>query len=414
MNIKIYFVKYTLLTLVLFTTIQASIAQTVKSSAPRQEKLLNGLKLLMWSEPSAEKVTVKLRVHSGAAFDTLNKEGTMAMLADALFPNESAREFFREDLGGSLDVTSNYDYIQINATGNAAQILTILETLANAITKPQIDKEITDRVRAARLERIKELEKNPAYVADRAVAKRLFGNYPYGRSADGTAESLAKTDFADLLLAKQRFLTADNATLAVSGSVKPDYVFKAVRQLFGGWEKADKRVPATFAQPDAPVEVTAKVAVNNLEKEFARFAFKGVARNDKDYFPSIILTRIWNSRLNKFPNGFVRNEPHLLRGMIVWGVSFDDEKTKTENSQIKNPKEVTAEEFTKAKNDLLSEINQKNMIDWWLDVDTFKLTSVKDEMQRITGLTIEEVNQFAAKSQKEPSVTIFFEQSKQN
>jgi len=100
--------------------------------------------------------------------------------------------------------------------------------------------------------------------------------------------------------------------------------------------------------------------------------------------------------------------------MIVWGISFNDEKIKTENSRNKNLKEVTAEEFTKAKNDLLSEINQKSVVDWWLDIDTFKLASVKDEMQRINGLTIEEINQFAAKSQKEPYVTVFFEQSKQN
>ncbi len=174
MDTKNYFVKFTLSALILLTTASFALAQ--KSAAPRQEKLLNGLKLLVWNEPAADKATVKLRIHSGAAFDTLNKEGTMAMLADVLFPNETVKEFFREDLGGSLSVDSNYDYIQINATGDSNQILAILETLAAAVTKPQIDKETTATIRAARLERIKELEKNPAYIADQAVAKRLFGN----------------------------------------------------------------------------------------------------------------------------------------------------------------------------------------------------------------------------------------------
>ncbi|MCY7376801.1 MAG: insulinase family protein [Pyrinomonadaceae bacterium] len=416
MNTRNYLNKSALAALILFAAASFSpfsFAQTAKSSAPRQEKLLNNLKLLMWQDAGTDKVTVKLRVHSGAAFDTLNKEGTMAMLADALFPNESVKEFFRDDLGGSLEVSSNYDYLQIRATGNADQVLTILETVAAAITKPTLDKETTAKVKTARLERIKELEKNPSYIADLAVAKRLFGNYPYGRSAEGTTESLTKIDFADLILAKQRFLTADNATLAVSGNIKYDYVFKAVRQLFGGWEKADKKVPATFAQPNALNEEIAKVYINNLDQEFARNAFNGVARSDKDYFPSVISTKIWNARLNKFPDGFVRNEPHLLRGMIVWGLSFNDEpSSKTINDKNKNLKEVTAEEFAKAKTDLLSEMNQKNTVDWWLDVDTFKLVSVKDEMQQIASLTIGEVNQYAAKLQKAPNVTIFFE--KQN
>jgi predicted Zn-dependent peptidase len=212
MNYTNNFKKFTILVLFLFQLASASSAQTAKFSEPRQERLLNNLKLLVWNEPKAEKVTVKLRIHSGSAFDPLGKEGVMALLGDALFPNESQREFFTEDLGGSLEVTSNFDYIQINATGNSDQFLTILETLATAVTNPQINKEITAKVVSARLEKVKELEKSPSYTADQAVAKRLFGDFPYGRAQMGTSESLAKIDFADLLFARQRFLTADNAS----------------------------------------------------------------------------------------------------------------------------------------------------------------------------------------------------------
>src|SRR5918993_1313917 len=116
-NIK----KFTILILFLFQLASICSAQTAKFSEPRQEKLLNGMRLLVWNEPNADKVTVKLRIHSGSAFDQLGKEGVMALLADALFPNESQKEFFAEDLGGSLEVASNFDYIQINATGNSDQ-----------------------------------------------------------------------------------------------------------------------------------------------------------------------------------------------------------------------------------------------------------------------------------------------------
>lgn len=404
-----YFQRIPLFILITVAAVSFAFAQTAKSVAPRQEKLLNGLKLLVWSDPSAAKATVKLRVHSGAAFDTQTREGTMALLGEVLFPNASVNEFFSEELGGSLNVESNYDYIQITATGNADKILTILETVATAVTKPTIDKETVGKVRSARLEKIKELEKNPTYAADLAVARRLFGAYPYGRSAEGTAESLTKIDFADVLLAKQRFLTADNATVAISGNIKSDYVFKAVRQLFGGWEKADKKVPATFAQPNAPAPEIARVAVGDLEKSFVRRAAVGVARNSRDYLSAMVLAKVWNARLNQLPNGFARSESRLLRGMLVWGTSFDDEKTATGNDLFKSPKEISADEFGKAKNDLQSELNRKNTEERWLDVDTFKLASVKDETQRLNDLTVAEVNQFAAKLQPEPFVTILFE-----
>ena len=86
--------KFTISVLVLFQFALICSAQTPKIAEPRQEKLLNGLKLLIWNAPDAEKVTIKLRIHSGSAFDPQGNEGVMALLGDALFPNEAQREFF--------------------------------------------------------------------------------------------------------------------------------------------------------------------------------------------------------------------------------------------------------------------------------------------------------------------------------
>jgi len=97
-------------TLVLFQ-IAVQFINAQAGTRPKQEKLLNGLKVLMWSDPKADKVRVTLRIHSGSAFDPQGKEGVMKMLSDDLFPNEATREFFVEDLGGSLDVQTTYDYI---------------------------------------------------------------------------------------------------------------------------------------------------------------------------------------------------------------------------------------------------------------------------------------------------------------
>ncbi|MDQ3711064.1 MAG: insulinase family protein [Acidobacteriota bacterium] len=380
---------------------------------------MNNLKLLTWTEPTAEKVSVKLRIHSGAAFDLQNKEGTMALLADILFPNEAAKEFFREDLGGSLDVMSNYDYIQINATGRADQILVILETLANAVTKPLIDKETTAKVRAARIEKVKELEKNPSHVADQAVAKRLFGSFPYGRSADGTTESLAKIDFADLLLAKQRFLTADNATLAVSGRVKSDFVFKAVRQLFGGWEKSDKKIPATFALPNAVATNSFLMPTENENVSELRLAFRGLARNDKDFAASEILTKVLNNRvqLKEGNKAMVYQIAHLLPSFVVLKVSdwnIGTLKIEGENAALPQnffetignllKAEIKPDEFEKAKSEIVAERNKINSADLWLDLDTFKLVSVKDEMQTPSNVTIADVQKVVERWKKESVV----------
>lgn len=428
MRIKKYFKKITVLSLFLFQIAAFSFAQTANPpAAPREEKLLNGMKLLVWADPKVEKASVKLRIHSGSAFDPQAREGVMALLGDILFPNETSKEYFTEDLGGSLEITGNYDYIQINATGDNDKILEILEALAQAVTRPQIDKETTAKIKLARLEKIKALEKNPAYIADRNVIKRLYGNYPYGRPQSGTTETLSKIDFADILLAKQKFLTADNATLAVSGNVKFDLIFRAVRRYFGGWEKSDKKVPATFTQPDAPDSKGFLTRTDIENASELRYAFRSLARNDKNFAASQILTRILQNRLksqseqggfNRAQIGIVQHETRLLPGFVIfkypnWNVGM----IKVEGDKVAVPADtftfvgdllktnVAAAEFEKAKNDFLSEFNGQNPVDWRLDVETFKLVSVKDDWQKAANAQLADVQNVLEFWRKEPVVT---------
>src|SRR5262245_43899735 len=55
-------------------------------SQPEREQLLNGLDVLFWINNGSPDVMLKLRIHSGAAFDLAGKSGEMALLSDILFP----------------------------------------------------------------------------------------------------------------------------------------------------------------------------------------------------------------------------------------------------------------------------------------------------------------------------------------
>ena len=110
-------------------------------------------------------------------------------------------------------------------------MLRLLESISAAISANSLDKETTTIVKTALIAKVKELEKDPAYVADRAVAKRLFGTFPYGRPQFGSLDSLQKIDYADLRAARDRLVTADNATLTVQGAIDPELAFRGIRPL---------------------------------------------------------------------------------------------------------------------------------------------------------------------------------------
>ena len=412
--VKIVFIAF--IVLLLFSLVAPAIfSQT--SPAPKKESLLNGLKVLMWSDAKADKVSVKIRIHAGSAFDPQGREGVMQLLADNIFPNEASKEFFVEDLNGSLEVVTNYDYIQINASSKPEDFLTMLETLATAVSSPAIDKETTAKLKTALLAKIKTLEADPAYVADRAAAKRLFGTFPYGRPQFGTEATVKTIDFADLVDAKGRFLSADNATIAISGNFDRSLGFRAVRRYFGGWLKSDKRVPSTFRQPDDPPVGLQVVASPAAGKTAIRYAMRGLARNDKNLVASLIFTNIIETRLKaRVPSGhkgdvFVRNEYHALPGMITIGFSADKGEFGTANGKVEANElvgkaiidPITDSEFQAAKTAVLNEWASRDAISFWLDVDTFRIA---EPTSKNAEITIADVKAFAESASKKPMAAI--------
>jgi hypothetical protein len=409
------------LAIFLFILLISASSVFAQKRGPRQEKLLNGLKVLMWNVPKSDKVTVKIRVHSGSAFDPQQKEGVMRLLADNIFPNESAKEFFTEELDGSLEVVSNYDYIQITATAKSEHLLDVLQTLANAVANPVIDKETTARLRAALAGKVKELDKDPVYVADMAAASRLYGTFPYGRRQMGTAESVQRIDFADLIAVKERFLTADNATVTLTGNYNSDIAYRAIRRYFGAWLKSDKKVPSTFRHPDEPDTKPLVIAGPAFGAVEARYVLRGLARSDKDFAASEILTRIARARWEEGKPGAnsftARQESHILPGHILFGMTLISQSPDGKiDSKMADPKipgslipqNISEAEFAKAKADVIAEVTARDLQDRWLDVDTFKGLPVDNETAAYQDATLADIRRVAERLAKNPVVTVLF------
>lgn len=403
---------------VLLLIVFSLLAPAIFSQAPRQEKLLNGLKVLMLSDARADKVSVRLRVHSGAAFDPQGKEGVMLLLAQSTFPNEASREFFIEDLGGGLQIATEYDFIEIAASSNPEGLLTMLETLSTAVSNPPIDKETTAAVKAVVLEQLAEQEKDPSYVADQAVIKRLFGTFPYGRPIMGTPASLEKIGFADLIEARQKFMTADNATIVVTGNFDRALTYRAIRRYFGGWSKSDRLIPPTFRQPDPPVADVLTLISPDPESARVRIALRGVARNDEDFAASMVFTEVLRQRLSSrlgpddADDVDVRNDAFALPGVIIIGYTLGPphEKANQTATISKALSDVVTEaEFTSAKAAVKTAWSAKDRISFWLDADTYNFASLDADSKAADAVTFADVKAYAEKVKTQPIATVLLD-----
>jgi len=409
-----FFLAFTLL-LVVF---QPALSQT--TSEPEREQLLNGLRLLLWPRPGGQDLLIKLRIHSGAAFDLSGKSGQMALLGDLLFPDRATVEYFTEEMNGRLDVGVNYDSITITMQGKANELERILELLRNALIATQLTPEVVARMRETRIKIIRDTAISPATVADRAVASRLFGDYPYGRPAGGSVEDLTRVERADLMLARTRFLNSNNATLALIGGVTKPRAMRALRQLLGPWRKSEHIVPSTFRQPVAQDQ---RILLINGPTDVPelRLAVRGVSRSDPDYYPAKILAKLaqhrWEAQmpqLAKRPT-FARSESHFLAGMFMMGAAVDylslNDAINTTKKVIDSVTSglVSQAEIDRARNEVILELTAMAakpdaLGDPLLDLDTYRLTSSEDPVATLNNVTPVDIQRLAIRLFKGASV----------
>ena len=320
----IFFCAASLMGLLLAAAVSAAPAQAVPT--PEREQLLNGLVILFGPQPGDQNVVLKLRLHSGAAFDLAGKAGTMALLGDALFPDPATREYVSEQLGGRLDVSTSYDSIDVTISGKASELERMMELLRNAILGLNLSAENVTRLREARIKLLAAHPLSAADIANEAIANRLFGSFPYANQAEGTEASVAKVDRADLMLAQDRFLHADNATLAVIGGVDKSRLMRDARQLLGPWQKGDRTIPATFRQPAAPDQRILLINDASAKTTEIRLAVRGLARADRDAAAASVLAVIlqarWQTAMPDLAASvFVSHQAHELPGMFVLGAN---------------------------------------------------------------------------------------------
>ncbi len=406
-------------TVALVSLISASIPAQVPME-PERARLLNGLRVLIWERPGDKDVLLKLRIHSGAAFDLAGKGGSMALLGDILFPDPTTREYFTEEMQGRLNVSTDYDSLTITMLGRAREFERIVEILRTALVTPQVTPENVTKVRDGRIKVVKETAISSGTIADRAIAARLFGDFPYGRPYGGTAESLERVERPDLMLARDRFLSPNNATLVIAGGIQPNRAMRALRQLLGVWRKSDQVVPATFRQPTPPDPRTLIVNAPADQSVEVRLATRGLSRQDPDAPAAAILATLARQRWIKlFPElaqrpVSVRHDAYTLPGIFVMGASVDSLlagkalSSAREVMQSLATSPVSASELEQAKTEFLALTTRDlatpdGVAAAWLDGDTFNLPSVAERTRALAAITSADIQRAAARLTRDGS-----------
>lgn len=381
---------------------------TAQTAPVRHEQLLNGLNIMLLPHPGEEKFFLKLQVKSGAAFDLAGKEGTMALLGDALVPEQSAREDITEAMGGRFEVSTDYDSLSLTIAGRETDFERYVELLRNYLLNPPLTDENVEKLKAARANTLRQTGASPAAMADRAIATRLFGTYPYGRQAAGTPESLARINRSDLLLARDRFLTANNSTLILASNLDSRRVLRVFKQLLGSWRRSENIAPATFRQPGPYDARTLIVDLPGAESVDVRLAARGFGYGQPEALAARLLALIaqerWSAAMPEAKTApiFVRHEAHALGGIFLMGATVPlalAPKALTSARSVARSLATmppAATEFARAKGTLLAQLEKENNSSdaaarALLDMDLYQIKTNPDPIATLNHLSAQDL-----------------------
>jgi len=249
-----------------------------------------GIEAYLLSEPSIPFMSLSLHFRGGAALDPSGLEGLATMASGLL--DEGAGELdsqaFRTELE-DLAIRLSFDAGRDEFTGQLKTLTKhrarAFELLRLALTAPRFDAEPVDRIRSQLQANLRRRAEDPDYLAALTWFATAFPDHPYGRPVQGTSESLAAIERADLEGFVGTRLAKDQLTVGVAGDVTAAELGPLLDLAFG--DLPAHGAPAELDQA-LPAGSGTVVVRKQVPQSQVLFGQAGLRRADPDFYAAYV------------------------------------------------------------------------------------------------------------------------------
>jgi predicted Zn-dependent peptidase len=184
--------------------------------------LSNGIPVALARRSAVPKVIVSLGFDAGYAADALDTPGTQSLMLKMLSEGTATRNATeiaeeQERLGATIATGGSIDTSSITLSALTVNLAPSLALMADIARSPAFADGEVARVRDQQLAELAQTLSTPSALANRELAKVLFGGHPYDQPGDGLgdAKSLAALTPAALRTAHDKWLRPDLARITV-------------------------------------------------------------------------------------------------------------------------------------------------------------------------------------------------------
>ena len=245
-------------------------------------------------EPSIPIVSLEISFAGGARLDPEGLAGLANLMSGLIEEGSGDLDAVgfskaRDDLSARFGYSAGRDSMDISARMLVETLEPSVALLATTLAAPRFDPDSLERVRAQILSIIAESETEADAVAAEAWYAGAFPEHPYGRSTDGTVESIMAITRDDLFAARARLLTRANARIAVVGAIGAEQAGRMVDTVLAGLEQGTPLTQEPAGEIPPP---GLRVIDLDVLQSAAVFGHAGLERSDPDFIPAFVMNYI--------------------------------------------------------------------------------------------------------------------------
>jgi zinc protease len=221
-------------------------------------KLSNGLEVFAYQDRALPLARIQLVYKAGAMAQTADNAGLFRLYERLVFdgepglPGSAALRDGLDRLGlSAFEGGTGLERISYSITAPSNRLVEAAALLATIAAPPLIEPETLERHRAALLGELAALPDGDS-VYEAAIAKRLFGKFPWRRDLAGSEKAIRGATAEALRALGRTWFVPGNAAVLVGGDLEPEAARAAVERAFGSWKAGEdpwKRPPLPHPKP---------------------------------------------------------------------------------------------------------------------------------------------------------------------
>src|SRR4051812_28433304 len=245
--------------LIIFTTASALLADTpgIKKGATvegiTEYQLDNGLRVLLYPDPSRAKVTVNMTVLVGSRHEGYGETGMAHLLEHMVFKGtpthpavpKALQEHGAQWNGTTSDDRTNY-FETMPATDENLEFGIALE--ADRLVNSNVKKEDLDSEMTVVRNEFERSENSPAGVLGKRISAVAYDFHNYGKPTIGNRIDIERVPIDNLKAFYRKFYQPDNAVLVIAGQFDEKRALELVEKYFGRIPRPTRKLDVTWTQ----------------------------------------------------------------------------------------------------------------------------------------------------------------------